>query len=214
MVEARGALWQCRVCDKKFRTREYVDLHMARRHDQLLAEDAPCLADYCHVLGCAEVEEGGSDDRGGASATLDGVGGAGDGFFCEVLLHRCVPPRLSAGHRRAHAAVLARFCSDEDSGVGGRGGAPGGARRGGDGEARSERGWFRSAIWRTLWLVAAVALLIATAGWYVYVWVQRSDTRVRSDLHASRARRAREGWGAWLSRCLGLKVAAARKKLE
>lgn len=53
-----NAKWTCDVCGKSFYKQEYVDLHMERKHSNLLVkdEDSPvCLEDYCKLFRCEAI---------------------------------------------------------------------------------------------------------------------------------------------------------------
>jgi rubredoxin len=45
--------WRCGLCGKVFKSEQYIDAHLVRRHtDSLPAAGGTCLAEYCDILRC------------------------------------------------------------------------------------------------------------------------------------------------------------------
>jgi len=55
--------WICGVCGKTFVNDHYLDLHLERRHADMLPSGGVCLADYCESFGACEDDPASSQRR-------------------------------------------------------------------------------------------------------------------------------------------------------
>lgn len=145
-LEIRSTMWQCKVCNKKFRSHSYLDQHFDRRHSELTDEEGTCFADYCGVVGCGDA------DGNAVTWSRTDTGGAGsdgsheDAFYCEVVFHKCWPPSRSESFRRVHDAMTREFC-----------GASGGGRG-------------ASSVWATVWVVITAVAIVGILVFYFVMW--------------------------------------------
>ncbi|CAG7709888.1 unnamed protein product [Allacma fusca] len=54
LKRTRSSHWQCLKCGKKFYLERHLDLHIERRHSDVInkAEDSVCLGQFCDVMRC------------------------------------------------------------------------------------------------------------------------------------------------------------------
>ncbi|XP_050361968.1 uncharacterized protein LOC126781171 isoform X2 [Nymphalis io] len=57
-LQHRSSQWTCAFCGKSFYEERHLDTHFDQRHKNQInkAEDAVCLADYCDIMRCQDVE--------------------------------------------------------------------------------------------------------------------------------------------------------------
>jgi hypothetical protein len=100
-----GGQWQCNVCGKLFSSEKYLDMHMQRRHaDMLRTNDTLCLADYCDLMRCPRWLE---SIQGGTLACKPSEVAARM-HLCQHVFHDCFPP--DAEGRALFERLNARFC--------------------------------------------------------------------------------------------------------
>lgn len=103
--------WRCGVCGKLFRSERYLDMHMERKHPDLLNSNATtCLAEYCDVLQCPgwlgelqrkEREQPRQCQAGALEARQ---------HFCQHLMHDCFAARPGIDPHMLFEHMEDHFC--------------------------------------------------------------------------------------------------------
>ncbi len=193
--------WKCGYCGKLFRSERYLDMHLERKHSDLLPKNASvCLGDFCDILRCrswvAEVqaqrhlpeyahahhqqgEASGTAPRCKEHRALDARR-----HFCQHLMHDCF-----TGADVSHAVFEAfdeTFCAQINCGWRQRlrDGLEMGGRAAGD---ESGRGW--RLVLGGFVLVSMVLLYIGLCCWV-------SETSVENTHLRARPGRSRGVWAA------------------
>lgn len=126
-----GTDWGCGACGKHFRSEEFVDKHMFRKHPELIDQDRTvCLADMCDVFLCDELatrfkrqkfDDDENDDDSGisddqlvqqiAKSKCDELKMKSLKHRCQALVTRCFPPDMNPEAHRLSNLFSHQLCS-------------------------------------------------------------------------------------------------------
>lgn len=179
-VKVRSRHWRCGMCEKLFKTRDYLDAHFDRAHADEVPDDPVCLGDMCDILPCAAElalrrARGWRCDPGEMERRRT---------LCNAVVHRCFDPTHGGRELEMHDAMTDAMCSrlhcDEDDT------RPPPPPLPGKGTPR----------WR---FVAACVVVVLVLVFYIVLYATRSERRHRDDLSNRTAARRMERlkfWGA------------------
>lgn len=166
--------YKCDYCGKIFRTEDYLDDHMERRHDDKVTEDATvCLGDFCDILNCTGYNKLHPEP-------CQKTAMAKRRFHCGAIFHKCFPPEHSKEMNDLHGLFLDKICApltcqQNQQKLGATipvGGLLGGAR---------------SAVpWQTWKTVGVCMLLGGLVAFYVFFFISGSALSRRGDLRRLR----------------------------
>ena len=189
--------WQCAVCSKKFKSEHYMDMHMERKHSNLLASDAPvCLSHFCDVLQCPSWVHQLRQQEGARPRACKEVEVEARRHVCSHLMHDCFLAGAAAvDMHHVFELMEDKFCRPLSC-VGRREIVEHGSSLGSMSDATEDDGPHAS------YYVLGGALLLSLAVLYVIVLCSVHETRFAGaagggDLRARRGRRTSSLWGAW-----------------
>jgi len=101
--------WRCGLCGKVFKSEQYIDAHLERRHKATLpaVTGATCLADYCDILRCPSwVSSLRHNSLTCRPAELDSRRA-----FCQHLMHDCFVTHTDGSDlHHAFETIEEHFC--------------------------------------------------------------------------------------------------------
>lgn len=111
-----NARWTCAACGKSFYKQGYIDLHMERKHSDLLLneEDSPvCLADYCKLFRCEALENRRrSNNHFWSKALCNEEHMSNLKKKCLSLIQLCMPDRKTTEiHKQVYEDIIEETCS-------------------------------------------------------------------------------------------------------
>lgn len=108
--------WRCNKCSKLFKSEHYIDLHLERKHPELLRNTSAesCLGEFCDLLQCPSWvnrlrHEAQMRPRPCKPGELDARR-----HFCQHLMHDCFLPDGGSGGSDSHQmfeAIADRVCT-------------------------------------------------------------------------------------------------------
>ena len=104
--------WRCGLCGKVFKSEQYIDAHLVRRHtDSLPAAGGTCLAEYCDILRCPSWVSALRQHQPGRSSCRP-VELEARRAFCQHLMHDCiiVSSERAGLHHTVFEVMDERFC--------------------------------------------------------------------------------------------------------
>lgn len=104
--------WQCGLCGKVFKSEQYIDAHLVRRHtDSLPAVGGTCLAEYCDILRCPSWVNTLRQHQPGRSPCRP-VELEARRAFCQHLMHDCIVVSSERAdlHHTVFEVMDERFC--------------------------------------------------------------------------------------------------------
>ena len=182
--------WRCGLCKKIFRSEHYLDLHLERKHRDVMPQNtSDCLGDYCDILGCPSWVADVQRDQHLHRHRTHGAGQCADAkkldarrHFCQHLMHDCFATGPAEDAHAAFEALDEVFCEPISCEQ---------RQRVRDGleafgaltETRESRGAYAV-------LVSLVVLVLVVVYIWLYCWV--TETRVGQS--GLRPRPGRRGW--------------------
>jgi len=105
----RSSLWQCEACKKRFRREKWLDLHMDRKHSDLLVNSSTstCLGELCGIFDCDKIrDEGHTWSQEGC----DFASTSEERIHCISVAHKCFPPGRSTSAHKLHDKFVEEVC--------------------------------------------------------------------------------------------------------
>eukprot|EP00300_Choanocystis_sp_HF-7_P011147 c17326_g1_i3.p1 GENE.c17326_g1_i3~~c17326_g1_i3.p1 ORF type:complete len:290 (+),score=62.88 c17326_g1_i3:118-870(+) len=106
--------WRCGKCGKRFKSEEFLDKHLYRKHKDMVSEDRTvCLADLCEIFDCDSVlpNLGGANTLASLRSTCDAKKMKRLQHRCQAMLSKCFPPEQSNDAHFLQGYYDALFCS-------------------------------------------------------------------------------------------------------
>ena len=99
--------WRCALCGKTFRNEHYMDMHMERKHPELITANASvCPGEYCDILRCPSWV----DELRRQPARCDEPALRARRHLCQHMLHDCVSDDVSAGGHQLFETLDESLC--------------------------------------------------------------------------------------------------------